>query len=54
MTPEALARPSSFLDVALDLDAAAREATRTAAEQLSKHVDSAHPAFALARRLSTP
>jgi tetratricopeptide (TPR) repeat protein len=34
--------------------AAARQAARTAVEQLSKGVDSAHPALALARRLSTP
>jgi hypothetical protein len=54
MTPKVLARLSSLLDVALDLDAAAREAARTAVEQLSKDVDSAHPALALARRLSTP
>ncbi len=34
--------------------AAAREAARTAVEQLSKNVDRAHPSLALARRLSTP
>jgi len=34
--------------------AAAREAARTAVEQLSNSMDSAHPALVLARRLSTP